>query len=81
MSHRLKRYGLLPLFLILIGMMGCDSLFGSKSDPTTEEIFDAGENEPGLVSEVEYVPLFPFFQQDALSNLYISRYRLNTDFE
>lgn len=42
---------------------GCDGLLGSKSDVTTDEIFDAGRSEPGLFREVEYVPLFPFFTQ------------------
>lgn len=42
---------------------GCDSLFGSKNDPTTDEIFDAGRLDPSLLNEVEYVPLSPFFTQ------------------
>ncbi len=41
----------------------CDSFLGAKQDTTTDEIFDAGRSDPGLVSEVEYVPLFPFFVQ------------------
>ncbi len=52
---------ILPLLLLFIILSGCDDLFGSKQDDTTDEIFDAGRIEPGLVSEVEYVPLFPFF--------------------
>lgn len=46
-------------------LTGCDDLLGTKSDATTDEIFDAGRNEPGLFREVEYVPLFPFFTQAA----------------
>ena len=42
-------------------MSGCDDLFGTKQDDTTDEIFDAGRIEPSLVNEAEYVPLFPFF--------------------
>lgn len=42
-------------------LAGCDDLLGTKSDQTTDEIFDAGRSEPGLVEEVEYVPLFPFY--------------------
>lgn len=42
---------------------GCDDLFGSKNDPTTDEIFDAGRLDPSLLNEVEYVPLSPFFTQ------------------
>lgn len=46
--------------LLMLGA-GCDALFGSKSDDTTEEIFEVGRTEPGLFSEVEYVALVPFF--------------------
>ncbi len=48
---------------LTVVVAGCDDLFGSKSDATTEEIFEAGRSEPGLIAEVEYVPLFPFFTQ------------------
>ncbi len=56
------------IFLVaLLGLgavvSGCDDLFGTKSDATTEEIFEAGRSEPGLIAEVEYVPLFPFFSR------------------
>ncbi len=47
----------------LLLLTGCEGLLGSKQDATTEEIFEAGRIDPGLVSEVEYVPLFPFFMQ------------------
>ncbi len=58
-SSWLARFaGVLALGLVLAG---CDALFGSKSDDTTDEIFDAGRIEPGLLNEAEYVPLFPFF--------------------
>ncbi len=50
-----------PLFMLILLSTGCDDLFGSKQDDTTDEIFDAGRIEPELVSEVEYVPLSPFF--------------------
>lgn len=52
---------ILPLLLAIL-VVGCDDLFGSKGDPVTDEIFEAGHQEPGLISEVEYVPLFPFFE-------------------
>ena len=52
--------GLACLALLL---SGCDGLFGSKADDTTDEIFEAGRSEPGLINEAEYVPLFPFFTQ------------------
>ncbi len=44
---------------------GCDALFSSKSDPVTDGIFEAGRSEPSLLNEVEYVPLFPFFELGA----------------
>ena len=54
---------LLHIVVLLFVLAGCDSLFGSKSSDTTEEIFDAGRIEPGQFNEVEYVALFPFFSQ------------------
>ncbi|ARA92059.1 hypothetical protein AWN76_002000 [Rhodothermaceae bacterium RA] len=42
---------------------GCDDLLGSKSDATTEEIFEEGRIDPTLVEDVGYVPLIPFFEQ------------------
>lgn len=56
-------FTILVLLVAVAGLAGCDSLLGSKSDETTEEIFEAGRIPPGLVSEAEYVPLFPFFRQ------------------
>lgn len=51
---------------------------GSKQDQVTDEIFDAGRSDPQLISEVEYVPLFPFFSQsgdgaqlDAPKDIYV----------
>ncbi len=40
---------------------GCDTIFGSKYDETTEEIFDEARTDPTQFREVEYVPLFPFY--------------------
>ena len=52
----------MPVLLVLaLFMSGCGDLLGSKSDSTTDEIFEAGRIEPGLINEAEYVPLFPFF--------------------
>ncbi len=59
-ARRLLRFALIAA-LALVSSSGCDALFGTKSDDTTGEIFEAGRIEPGLFSEVEYVPLFPFF--------------------
>lgn len=63
----------ISIFLLLsIFFVGCDSLFGSKDNETTEEIFDAGRIEPQLVNEVEYVPLFPFFTQSGNTSTFSS---------
>ncbi len=62
---RMRTLLLFPLLLLAVLVAGCDSLFGSKDDATTDEIFDAGRAEPSLINEVEYVPLFPFFTQGA----------------
>lgn len=59
----LLRIPALRLGGLLLGgllLVGCD-VFGSKDDPTTDAIFAAGQGEPTLLKEVEYVPLFPFF--------------------
>lgn len=54
---------LLPLMAILLlsVVSGCDAIFGSKLDETTDEVFDAARTDPTQFREVEYVPLFPFF--------------------
>ncbi|MFQ5570458.1 MAG: hypothetical protein ACE5G0_12325 [Rhodothermales bacterium] len=56
------RYRFIILLLAVVTGFagGCDDLLGTKSDETTDEIFDEGRIPPGLLSEVEYVPLFPF---------------------
>ncbi len=46
-------------------LTGCDAVLGSKDDATTDEIFDAAKSDPTFISEVEYVPLFPFFTDGA----------------
>lgn len=56
------RYALLTIILIAGAVIaGCDDLLGSKSDPTTDEIFEVGRTPPTQISDAEYVPLFPFF--------------------
>ena len=49
--------------MFLTFFAGCDSILGSKQDRVTDEIFDAGRSDHQLINEVEYVPLFPFFDQ------------------
>ena len=61
-----RRY--LPFLLLVLTLLwnsGCDTLFGSKSDKTTEEIFREGRIDPRQLTDVGYVPLFPFFTQSA----------------
>ena len=47
-------------------LTGCDGVFGSKDDATTDEIFDEGQVDPTLLDEVGYVPLNPFYTQGAM---------------
>jgi hypothetical protein len=63
MTFRACTYLILGSLLLFVG--GCDSLVGSKQDETTREIFDAGRSDPTLLNEVEYVPLFPFYETGA----------------
>ncbi len=68
----LRRLALRRLALGLLAVWalpGCDALFGSKSDPTTDEIFDEGQVDPTLVDQVGYVPLNPFYSQGAMGPL------------
>lgn len=62
MTNRLT-YGMLVLLLVVLA--GCDAILGSKQDDVTDEIFEAGRNDPELLNEVEYVPLFPFYEKGA----------------
>ena len=48
------------ILALALGLAACDSFLGSKSDETTDETFEEGRIPPTLVSEAEYVPLFPF---------------------
>ena len=48
---------------MLLVVSGCDAIWGAKDDTTTNEIFEAGRSEPGLIDEVNYVALFPFFER------------------
>ena len=59
---------LLTAALVLPSLSGCDAIFGSKTDVTTDEIFDEGQIDPTLVDEVGYVPLNPFYSQGTLGS-------------
>lgn len=56
-----------PYWLLVLTLFwaGCDAMLGSKQDQTTREIFEAGRSDPSLLNEVEYVPLFPFYETGA----------------
>jgi len=56
----IKKLGLFVLLLALLGV-GCDSLFGSKTDDTNEEIFDEGQIDPQLEKLDGYAPITPFW--------------------
>ena len=60
-ARGIQMLGLFSLICMAGIFAGCDEIFGSKNDITTDEIFEAGKQEPELISEVEYVPLFPVF--------------------
>lgn len=52
---------------------GCDSIFGTKEDSTTKEIFEEGRVDPKNVEEVVgYSPVLPFFKNfDNPTDIYI----------
>lgn len=49
------------LFFALI-LQSCDSIFGSKEDPITREIIDAGRIDPTQESEDGYAPVLPVWE-------------------
>lgn len=55
------------LLVVVSGILvtGCDDLFGSKSDDTTEEIFEEGRIDPSLLEDVGYVAIQPFYELGA----------------
>lgn len=48
-------------FSALIIMSGCDTIFGTKDNDTTEEIFEVGRIDPTLEATDGYVALTPFW--------------------
>lgn len=55
-----KKLGLYILLVSFIGI-GCDDIFGSKNDPTNEEIFKEGRIDPTLEKLDGYAPITPFW--------------------
>ncbi|MDG5766581.1 hypothetical protein QA596_03810 [Balneolales bacterium ANBcel1] len=60
---RFSPYHLLMILLIAgVAVTGCDEIFGTKSDPVTDEIFEEGRQDPNLiVDEAGYAALLPFW--------------------
>ncbi|MEL6616054.1 MAG: hypothetical protein AAFQ43_09970, partial [Bacteroidota bacterium] len=66
-----SRFRLVCYWLLATGpllLTGCDAVFGSKGDATTEEIFEQGQTDPTLADDVGYVPLNPFYTQTLLGS-------------
>ena len=61
MNHRKLTYFLLIL-LVGSSWVSCDTIFGAKSDPTTDEIFDEGQIDPTLENVDGYAPVLPFWE-------------------
>lgn len=60
--------------IVIAGLIGgCDSIFGTKGDDTTDEIFEEGRIDPTLVpDEIGYAALLPFWDFfDAPTDVYI----------
>ena len=50
------------LLLLTPFLQSCDTIFGSKEDPTTQEIIDAGRIDPTQESEDGYAPVLPVWE-------------------
>lgn len=61
------------LLISAIALSSCDAIFGSKSDPITDDIFEQGRQDPNLiVDEVGYAALLPFWSGfDRPTDVYI----------
>ena len=57
-----KRYIGIIVLLVGLAAAGCDEIFGTKTDPITDDIFRQGRQDPNLiVDEVGYAALLPFW--------------------
>ncbi|SMO83882.1 NHL repeat-containing protein [Gracilimonas mengyeensis] len=54
--------GILLLGIVAIFFSGCDTIFGSKQNDTTDEIFEVGRIDPTLEQTDGYVALTPFWE-------------------
>lgn len=74
MNNFNKIIALSLLVLVMAGLVaGCESIFGSKGDETTDEIFEEGRIDPQLVpDEVGYAALLPFWDHfDAPTDVFV----------
>lgn len=58
----MKKFILISFLFTSAVWGGCDTIFGSKSDSITDEIFEEGKKDPNLIiDEVGYAALLPFW--------------------
>jgi hypothetical protein len=62
MFMKLRLTDIILLLIATATISGCAEIFGSKSDPITDDIFEQGKQDPNLVvEEVGYAALVPFW--------------------
>jgi hypothetical protein len=62
MFMKLRLTHIILLLFVTTTISGCAEIFGSKSDPITDDIFEQGKQDPNLVvEEVGYAALVPFW--------------------
>ena len=60
------------ILLAALGFYGCDNIFGTKDNSTTEEIFEEGRIDPTLEQTDGYAALTPFWGDfDAPTDVYV----------
>lgn len=56
-----RRFIVVPVIAAMVFFATCDTIFGSKYDETTEEIFEVGRIDPQLENVDGYAPVLPFW--------------------
>ncbi len=60
------------LLIVSIVSVGCESVFGTKNDPTTEDIFNEGKIDPRLENVDGYAPVLPVWGDfDAPTDIHV----------
>ena len=70
----MPRYFLITLIVLYgISLNSCDTIFGTKNDAMTDEIFEEGRQDPNLIQEdVGYAALLPFWTEfDEPTDVYV----------